>query len=488
MTSLLHEACEWASSLTIDAIPLDVRRLAIAQALSAAGARAATRRHPVHERLERAVDGSGWPVLAASDALLTMALDFDETAFAGHLGHAVTAVAMRSGVEAGATGERVLVAMVAASEIAARLTASVTLGISRGQTAAHTHAVAATIAAGLVLGLSVEELTTAISRVIAQPHQLPLSDFMGSDAKFWVAAHPILDAAKAVRVAGDGPGGPASVLEAPGGFFETLSDVPLPQAFSGYGERWHLRTLSVKPVPGCAYLTAAVEAAASLGPLPLEEVESVTVAASIFTLGMEAESASFIDGPRSPLPALSFCTGYNVAAALARGGLDVHDLHGADLADPARWRVARLVRLEHDSALSLRALSGTAPVGAAIAWAGARALPYLVSRGAPPDLAQAVLDEARRENPGDLAANSKRVGARLRVTLRDGSVLEAGRDSASGSCQESVDARVDLASAKLRRQLAAGGVPTGEIQARVDSHLALETLTSSALLALVAAG
>jgi len=59
-----------------------------------------------------------------------------------------------------------------------------------------------------------------------------------------------------------------SVVEAAGGVFETLAEVPLPQAFSAYGERWHLRTLSIKAVPGCAYLGAAVEAAAGLGPIP----------------------------------------------------------------------------------------------------------------------------------------------------------------------------------------------------------------------------
>ena len=488
MTSLLAEACDWAASLTLDDIPLEVRRLATAQALSAAGARAATRRHPVHQRLERAIDGAGWAHRAAADALLTMALDFDETAFAGHLGHATTAVALRAAAEAGESGERALVAMVAASEVAARLTASVTLGSSRGQTAAHTHAAAAVVAAGVVLGLSAKELTTALSLAIGQPRQVLLPAFMGSDAKFWVAATPILDAARALRLAGGGARGLPSVFEAAGGFFEKLAEVPLPQAFSGYGERWHLRTLSIKTIPGCAYLTAAVEAAASLGRLDLADVESVTVGASIFTLGMEAESAPFITGPDSPLPALAFSTGYNVAAALAAGGLDVEDLHGTCLADSERWRVARLVRVEHDPALSLAALSATAPVGAALAWAGEAALPYLTARGATHDMARRVLHRARHENPGELISNAKRIGARLRVTLRDGSVLEANRDAASGSCQAPVGERVQLAAGKLRNQLTATGVAARDVEARIASHLGLEQLSARDLASLVAAG
>ena len=337
---MLEGACSWATSLRLADIPEDVRQLAVAQAMSAAGARAASRRHPVSVRLVGAIDGPGWAQRAASDALLSMALDFDETAFAGHLGHAVAAVAMRAAAEVGADGERVVVAMVAASEVAARLTASVTLGRARGQMASHTHAAATVVAAGVVFQLTAAEMTNALSLALAQPRSVLLPAFMASDAKFWVAATAILDAAAAMNLAQRGGKGMSSVLEAHGGVFEALADIPLPQAFDHYGARWHLRSLSIKAVPGCAYLGAAIEAAAGLGPIDLAEVDSVSVAGSIFTIGMESESAPYIAGPASPLPALAFSTGYNVAAALATGGLNVADLHGDRLADPARWRVA----------------------------------------------------------------------------------------------------------------------------------------------------
>ena len=488
MQTLLDEAADWAASLTLEAIPVDVRRLAVAQAISAAGARAAARRHPVGRKLEDLLRGEGWADLAAADALLTMALDFDETAFAGHLGHAATAAALRAAEVYGADGERAVVAMVAASEVAARLTASVTLGRARGQTASHTHAAAATVAAGVIMDLAPQQLATALSLALAQPRQVLLPAFMASDAKFWVAAAPILDAGRAIDQALQGATGMGAVIETTGGFFDVLAEVPVRQAFAAYGERWHLRTLSIKAVPGCAYLGAAVEAAAGLGPIAPGEIASVGVAASIFTLGMEAESAPFIDGPASPLPALAFSTAYNVAAALLGGGLDVEDLHGPRLDSREPWRVAALTRVEHDAALSLSALAATAPVGAALAWAGEAALPYLTARGASAELAGRVLQQARTENDGTLEGCSKRVGARLRVTLRDGTVLESAREAAGGSCQETVEARVELATEKLRAQLLALSMDPVDVDARVASHLCIETLESAPLAALVAAG
>jgi 2-methylcitrate dehydratase PrpD len=455
---LIREACEWAASLRVGDIPDDVRDLARAQTLSMAAAAHASLRHPIGARLLRQLQGEGWANDAARAALLTMALDFDETAFAGHLGHASALPPIVAGKTRGATEEAVLVAQVAAAEIAARVTAAATLGSARGQTAAHTHAAAAVVGCGLVLGLDAERLAAALSLALAQTRKVLMPAFMGSDAKFWVAATPILDAARCLEAAGAGGRGLDTVLEAPGGVLAQLAAVPLPEAMSAYGERWHLRTLSIKAIPGCAYLTAPVEAAAALGPLDLAEIEGVDVAASIFTVGMEVESAPFIEGPDSPLPALGFSLGYNVAAALESGGLTPGDLHGEPLMSEARWRVALSVELSHDDDLTVAALGATAPVGAAIAWAGERARDWLGSRGGSAELTNRIMAAASANaDDREFERPAKRIGARLRVRMRDGSVLQAERDAASGCCQERVVDRLALAERKYDAQVGGGG-------------------------------
>jgi 2-methylcitrate dehydratase PrpD len=461
-TALLREACEWAVSLKLDDIPADVRDLARAQLLSMGAAAHASMRHPVGERLRRTAfptagalwGETGWAAHAARQALLTMALDFDETAFAGHLGHASAIPPMIVGIDTGAGGAGVMVAQVAAAEVAARVTAALTLGSTRGQTATHTHAAAAVVGCGLLLGLGAERLAAALSLALAQPRRVMLPAFMATDAKFWVAAAPILDAARCIQMADRGAVGLEGLMEVPGGVLEELAAVALPEVFSGWGSRWHLRTLSIKAIPGCAYLTSAVEAAASLAPVDGDEVESVEVGASVFTLGMEAESSPYIDGSRSPLPALGFSVGYNLAAALETGSLEVDDLHGERLASPSRWELAGRVRLTHDPDLTLAALAAAAPVGAAIALAGERARAWLQARGTPADVVERVLADAAGDPEFERPA--KRIGARVTVRLRDGRVLEARRDAARGCCQEPVAARLALAGAKYVAQAGAG--------------------------------
>ena len=484
MPTLIEEACDWAASLHLRDIPEDVRTLARTQTISELAALHATRRHPVQARLVRSLRGGGWAEAAALDALMTMALDFDETAFAGHLGHSCALPPLHCAAASGASGERALVAQVAAAEVAARLTAAVTLGAARGQTAAHTHAAGAAIGFGVALGLDAHRLATAFSLALAQPRRVLLPAFMGSDAKFWVAASPILEAARAVHLASEGAHGETALVEAPGGMLDELAEIPLPEALGDYGMRWHLRTLSIKAVPGCAYLTAAVEAAAELGPLDLAEVARAEVGISIFTLGMEAQSRPFVAGPATPLPALGFSTAYNLAAALETGGLDVDDLHGARLESPERWRLAGSTELTHDGELTMAALAATAPVGGALRWAGNRALPWLAGRGAGEDMARQVLAAAMQDDDPGLERPSKCIGARLRVSLRDGRVLESFRPAARGSCQESVDAREALAEQKLRIQMEARGKGP-EVEATLRAHRGLAELSPVELRSLV---
>jgi hypothetical protein len=238
-------------------------------------------------------------------------------------------------------------------------------------------------------------------------------------------------------------------MEVHGGVLDKLADMPVPRAMSAYGERWHLRTLSFKRFPGCAYISAAVDAAFELAPLDLESVEEVEVGASIFTIGMEGESAPFVRGPHSPLPALNFSVGYSLATALETGALEVVDLHGDRLGSEQRWRLAQRVRLRHDRELTIRALGATAPVGAAIAWAGEDARQYLAKRGTDDQLVADVMAAAAANNDDPTFLHpSKRVGARLRVKLRDGTELRAERDAAVGSCQEPVAHRLALAERK----------------------------------------
>ena len=146
--SLLAEACEWAHGLRLAAIPEDVSTLATAELVSDMGAAWAGIAHPAGARVAGRWRDEGARGAAVRAAALTLLLDWDETCFAGHIGHSTALPTLLLGAEAGWDGGRVLSAIVASGELAARVTAAVTLGRARGQAAGHTHLAGGAVVAG----------------------------------------------------------------------------------------------------------------------------------------------------------------------------------------------------------------------------------------------------------------------------------------------------------------------------------------------------
>jgi hypothetical protein len=213
-----------------------------------------------------------------------------------------------------------------------------------------------------------------------------------------------------------------------------------------------------------------------MAPIDPNDVEEVEVGASIFTVGMEVESGPFVRGPETPLPALGFSLGYNLATALETGGLDVADLHPPALASATRWELAGRVRVRHDEDLTVAALAATAPVGAAIGWAGDRAGGWLKAHGASPAIAERVLAAADRDH--EFEHPSKRIGTRLSVRLRDGRVLAAESDAAHGCCQEPVADRLAVARSKFLAQAPPAG---DQVEDAIAAWLGYEQMTAAEL-------
>ena len=163
--AFLDRAAAWATELTCEEIPPPVRRAAKAQFTSTIGAAVWTRSHPLGGSVVETVaerDGSGATLVggerlspanaARGNAALSMALDFDDTVLGGHTGHSSVFVPLAYAESAGAAGRRVLVAQVAANEVAARLASAAAVGPFRGQQTAYIHAVGAAVARAVVEG------------------------------------------------------------------------------------------------------------------------------------------------------------------------------------------------------------------------------------------------------------------------------------------------------------------------------------------------
>ncbi|MFI6469682.1 MmgE/PrpD family protein [Streptomyces sp. NPDC050516] len=435
---LLAQLASWASELDAGDAPDRVVAHLRSQLLSQLAAARAGYGHPLGAKIGQAY---GSPLqddperAAHSLAMATICLDFDDTAYAGHLSHSCVNVPLVYARPLGLDGRRLATAILAANECAARITAAATLGPFRGQTAGHTHLAGAVAGRLRAEGARADTWVNALGLAFTTPTWTLPRGFLTTDAKLYTAAVPVRIGLGACDGARAGLSGPADVLEHPQGFLHRFAALPLPEeVVGGLGTLWYTQTLSYKVHPGSAYLSAAIDCAAQLHSevreLPVDDIAEVVVEGSLFTSGLDRLTRSESIGPRSSVAALNFSVPYNVATALLTGSLEPADLAPPDVARPERWALAAKVRTVHDPALSRAALLGTAPLGQALRRAGRRAAGWAGSAGReavdalPPDwLAPA----------DDFRWATKDLGARVTVRLRDGRELRAERRAAVGA-------------------------------------------------------
>lgn len=487
----VDRAAEWAADLSLGDVPPEVRRAARAQVHSTLGAALWTLELPIGDRIARTVrsehgaDGAvsflpgGTTSVAGAcwgHAALSMALDFDDTVLGGHTGHSSVFVPLAVAEATGASGRETLAAVVAANEVSARVASAAAIGPFRGQQTAYVHAVGATVARAVVADDDADTLADALGIALGQPPWPLEPAFLGSDAKVASAADPVLTGLSAVTRAREGFEGNSDVLEGDEGFLDAFADHPLPEFLSGLGERWHTRALTVKPVPGCAYVTAPVEAAVEVHrqfPDRSVTVNRITVEGSLFCTEVDDRAARYVDGPDSPLAALSFSVPYNVAAALLAGELTPRQFTPEALADGRTWALAGNVRVEHDPAFTVAALRSEVPVGAMLRRVGPAVIPYAAKTVGPaaalrhlPTLLRFL---RKRPLPDDLSGADKRMGARVRVDLEGGETLSATVEHPTGFAGHTLPEVRAVARKKFRRALEAGGATEAESRRAADA-------------------
>lgn len=434
---LAEQLADWASRLELDAVPERVMLCARAQVLSQLAAARAALGHPLGRQIVRAFGDPLQPDPARAAyalAALTVCLDYDETAYAGHVSHSAVGVPVAYSRPLGLGGRGLLTAVVAANECAARVTAAATIGPFRGQTAAHTHLVGSVAGRLRGEGAPAETWTRALGLALALPPWTLDRGFYGSDAKALVAAVPVRMGLDACDAAAGGLAGPPDILEHPEGFLARFADVPVPEAAVwGLGTRWHTETLSFKAHPGSAYIGAPVDCALELHERldgTAAEVEEIVLHASMFTAALEARAAKYVAGGGSATATLTFSPSYCVATALLTGGLGPADFAAPAMEDPRRWALAKRVRVEHDMALTRRALLATAPLGEALREGGEEAARWLGEAGGEEaaELARSLGDPA-----DGFEDATKAIGARVSVRLPDGTEVSAEREAAAGT-------------------------------------------------------
>ena len=320
---------DWAAGLQIDHLSAGVCERAELQALSIAAARAAGEQEAAPFAAV-APDGPVGEVYRSAAA--SIAHDWDDYLFMGHTGHsAVPAAAAFSD-----DSERVLLARVAANEVAGRLGAALFLGPHNGQFWASIHCASAAVAGAVGMGLDARRTAQALAIALYQPPYGMWPGFMGPQSKLLTAAEPAAAGARAALLAADGVSGALDVIEHPRGVLANLSFAPRPAMFRGLGEVWLTDTLAFKRLPGCAYLQSIGEAACAAG-VDAAAVAEVEIDAGWLTCEMESLSAGSDLYIRSVLG-----THIRSVAQPSRA------IEGDDMAEPARIRCYERAGLAFD--------------------------------------------------------------------------------------------------------------------------------------------
>ena len=450
----LRELARWASGLRLEECPARVREHAVNQVLSTLAALYSgwdsDLGRPVEGALAPKAGGSARVVptgastppaqAAALMASWSMVLDYDDVMLGGHTGHSSVLVPFAMGSAGGHTGAELMLAQIVANEVAARINMVCAVGSTRGQMATHLHLLAAAAARAKLEGLGAAEFAESLAFAISYPAQALYPAFLGSDAKALCAGLPVREGMEAVDAVRAGLKAPDDPLDDPRGFFATKASVPVRDFLGGLGERWHTETNSYKIYPVCGYLCSALDAVLGLvngQGISGDEVESVDVWASLFTVGMDAHSAPYLDGARSRVSTLTFSTPFVVASAILAREFTPGQLRRSWVEDPRVWELAARVKSRHDVGLTLKALTADIPIGAALrrtkrwqaaafGWGIAKTVFGRWGRLRRFDTFRLVAGLAAAA--GDRAAldftrSTKPMGARVEVRLRDGRTL-----------------------------------------------------------------
>lgn len=458
----LRDLARWAVRVRLPDVPVRVREQAIDQILSTLGAVYAGWESELGPRIARAFQSPGRGAARVlpmgesappSHAAMLMAswsmvLDFDDVMLGGHTGHSSVLVPLA--LAQGRSGAELLLAQIVANEIAARVNMVCAAGSTRGQMATHLHLIAAAAAKAKLERLDEDAFTSALAFALSYPAQALYPSFLGSDAKALCAAWPVRMGMEAVDAVRCGLAAREDFLDDPRGFFASRTRFPVREFLGGLGERWHTETTSFKIYPVCGYLCSTLDATLDLvrtHGIAADDVEAVDVHASLFTIGMDAHSAPYLDGPRSRISTLTFSTPFTVASAIVHGAFAPAQLKRPALEDPRVWQLARRVATHHDVELTLRALTADIPIGAALrrvrklaaaafGWTAAGTALGSSGRWRRPAetlrLVAGLTRAAGERTPLDFARATKPIGARVVIRLRSGRAVDRTVDIPRG--------------------------------------------------------
>lgn len=298
-------------------------------------------------------------------AVLANVLEMDDFVFAGHTGHASVGVPLALGQITNASGEELLLAQIAANEVAGRLGATMMVGPQQGHMKAYVYRAAAAVAAGRLYGLSADELARALAAALANPEYPLFPGAFSPDTKSLAIGEPAVAGVRAAQLAATGGLDVAmDIVEHEVGLVTSLSNhAHAPPVWSRLGETWSTSAICFKPIPSCAYAAAAAICADRIRSgegeaWSVDRVRDVRVDTSVLSVSLESFSRPHAGEltPSNTHFSLARTVAYTLLAGLPQGSHytpERFDAHKADIA-----RLSQRVSLHHHWPYTLHMLRG----------------------------------------------------------------------------------------------------------------------------------
>lgn len=288
--------------------------------------------------------GASAQVAAMVNASCAHGFEMDDTHLVTtvHPGAVVVPAALAVGQVRGASGRRVIAAVIAGYETMIRVALGATGMMDRGL---HATALAgpfgAAAAVSVLEGLDAGRAAHALGIAASRASGIAEYTLSGGSVKRAHAGFAAQAGIESAWLAREGITAPARALEGRKGLLRAVSDHPDPAAVTeGLGHRFHLLGTGLKPYCCCAGQHTVIDAVTALKARIPErgEVEAIHVY-------QNPREVAVVGGPADPVDVTSaqFSAPFGIALRLMRGGNGYSDYRDVRFDDPALLGIARKV-------------------------------------------------------------------------------------------------------------------------------------------------
>jgi 2-methylcitrate dehydratase PrpD len=365
---LTRQLADFGASVTEDMLPPQVvhnARRALVDWLAAVLAGA---REPAADRLHGVISAvspesgativgrdtaASAPFAALANAYASHLLDFDDIYnppyTTVHLGSCVWPAVLALGETRNVSGAAALAAYVAGFETGARVAGAA--GVRHYESGWHVTGtaghLASAAAAANVLGLPGSAAVHALGAAATQA--AGIREVYGSDSK---ALHPgkaAMDGVLSGLLAEQGFTARETAIEGPMGLLVAISPEPVPERLvDGLGERWHVLENGHKLYPSASLTHPVIDAVRAMPPLDPARIVAIEVRMAPF-----AAEVTSLRQPETGAAA-KFSTAHCVAVAVLTGSVRPSDFTAAVVTDPVVAALRELVRIVADPGLGKR--------------------------------------------------------------------------------------------------------------------------------------